>query len=147
ESGDQALKDRLLTYNLEGCDALRMVAEFLYSACLRPETGGVARASADEVADVEELKPVSSRREWCKIDLAIADLDFVNERAYYDYLRDRVYVRTSETIRKAQAQERRKKGRKDLRANRSVEIEAGTCPFCGGMELTRKPDGRLYRLA
>jgi predicted RecB family nuclease len=38
ESGSAALKDKLLTYNLEDCDALRRVTEFLYAACIRSAT-------------------------------------------------------------------------------------------------------------
>jgi hypothetical protein len=147
QTGDPAWKDWLVTYNLEDCDALRKVADFLDEVCPRPGAPDEARACANAVAHVEEMKPVTSRREWCKIDFAVADFDFVNQRAYFDYQRDRVYVRTSESIRKAQARERRKMGRKkNLRANQSVEIEAEACPFCGGVELTRKQDGRLYRL-
>src|SRR5262249_57902029 len=84
------------------------------------------------VARVEEMKPVSSRREWCKADFAVADFTFVNERAYFDYQRDRVYVRTSETLKRCRARERRHRGRKNLPADRSVELGCVTCPTCGG---------------
>jgi hypothetical protein len=41
----------------------------------------------------------------------------------------------------------RKKGKKHLQANRCVEISSPSCPVCGGTEVTRRPDGRLARLA
>jgi len=41
----------------------------------------------------EELGPLSSRREWCRAEFEVPDFDFVNERAYFDYQRDRVYIR------------------------------------------------------
>jgi predicted RecB family nuclease len=146
--GDPALKERLLTYNREDCEALRRVTEFLDTACPRPKVDGgqTGTHAGGEVARVEEMRPASSRRQWRKADFAVAEFEFVNERAYFDYQRERVYVRTSKALRATHARERRKKGKKCLRADRRVELAAGACPFCGGAELARKPDGRLYRL-
>jgi predicted RecB family nuclease len=151
QAGEPDWKDRLISYNLEDCEALRKVTEFLDEACPRPPiTPAKATAGVEAVvARVEEMKPVvSSRREWCDADFAVPDFEFVNERAYFDYQRDRVYVRTSKVIRQAQARRRRTKGRKKtLRADLSAEVRSEACPFCGGVELEREPDGRLYRFA
>jgi len=147
ESRDPALKDRLRTYNLEDCDALRRVAEFLYQVSPRPSADGGAEAGGGAVARVEEMKPVSSRGEWGNVEFAIPDFGFVNERAYFDYQRDRVYLRTSMAIRKARARERRGQGKKNLHVDRSVRIDGEACPSCGGGEFVRTEDGRLARLA
>src|SRR5262249_44706348 len=88
-----------------------------------------------------------SRREWCTANFAVPDFDFVNERAYFDYQRDRVFIRTNEALKRIRVRELRAKGRKRLRATRNVEIIGERCPSCGSTELTRKPAGRLYRLA
>lgn len=149
ETGSAAMKGRLTTYNQEDCEALRQATEFLYSACRRPQATGEQEASIEgqEVARVEELVPVSSRRRWCAMDFAVTDFEFVNERAYFDYQQDRVYVRTSKTIRKSQARSRTRKGKWNLRANQSVEIHLEKCPFCDCANLALTPDGRLARLA
>ena len=57
------------------------------------------------------MRPRCGRREWCRAEFAVPDFEFVNERAYFDYQRERVYVRSSGTLRKSR---RRKKGRKRL---------------------------------
>jgi predicted RecB family nuclease len=147
EADSPSLKEKLVTYNLEDCDALRRVTEFLYEICPRPASRGqTGLPVAHPVARVEELRPVSSRREWCKADFAVADFAFVNERAYYNYQRDRVFVRTSKTLKRCQARKRRHKGKKNLRANRSAEINCEACPTCGGTGLARTEDGRLARI-
>ena len=46
ESGSIAFKEKLVTYNLEDCEALRRVADFLYEACLRPQVASQQPAPA-----------------------------------------------------------------------------------------------------
>ena len=93
------------------------------------------------------MRPVSSRGEWGKIDFTVPDFAFVNERAYFDYQRDRVYIRSSKTLKRSQGRERRRKGKKNLHIDRSVKISCEACPSCGKGELTRTPDANLARLA
>jgi predicted RecB family nuclease len=148
QASDPAWKDKLTTYNLEDCEALRRVTEFLYAASPHPQAAKEQRAgvAGQEVARVEDMQPVSSRREWCKADFAVADFEFVNQRAYFDYQRDRVYVRSSKALKRSQGRQRRHQGKKNLRADRCVQIGCEACPSCGGTELTRTEDGRLARL-
>jgi predicted RecB family nuclease len=149
-TGDPGLKEKLTTYNREDCEALRRVTEFLYGICPGRPEGVSTQAPGDgehPVALVEEMDAVSSRREWCRAEFAVPDFEFVNQRAYFDYQRDRVYVRTSAALRRAHRRDRGRQGKKNLPANRRVELTAEACPFCGSAELTRTPDWRLSRLA
>jgi hypothetical protein len=150
ESGCDSLKQRLMTYNLEDCEALRHVTEFLYLALAHFRATGDRQVSVagQNLAQVEELDPISSRPHWCCVDFAVPDFEFVNQRAYFDYQRDRVYIRTSKCIRKSVARSRtRKCKRTRLRANQIVEIRCETCPSCGSPDLVLKPDRRLARVA
>ncbi len=150
ESGSARFKDTLTTYNMEDCVALRTVTEFLYSICpdqpALPPTQTV-RQTDQRVSHVEEIALPSSRPEWCRTEFAVPDFAFINERAYFDYQRDRVFIRTNKALKRRRSRRRSRQGKKNLRANRSVEITSQECPFCGGTELTRSPDGRLVRLA
>jgi len=146
-TGDPVLKEKLMTYNMEDCEALRRVTEFLSGACPRPQLRG-ERPGGDEVLPVirvEEITPVSNRREWCRPQFAVQDFEFVSERAYFDYQRDRVYVRTSKALRKSQSRNRGRQGKRNLRVNRCVELVAERCPFCGSTSLTLTPSRTLTR--
>ena len=149
QTSSAALKEKLVTYNLEDCEALRRVAEFLYEACRQPHIASQQQTSleAHEVARVEEMDSVSSRREWRNADFAVADFEYVNERAYFDYQWDRVYVRTNRTIRLSQARSRTRKQKRNLRVNQCVELRSEKCPSCGCADLALTQDGRLARLA
>jgi predicted RecB family nuclease len=126
-TGDPGLKEKLTTYNREDCEALRRVTEFLYAICPAGPPGGTTPASGDTghpVARVEEMEVVSSRREWCRADFAVPDVAFVNERAYFDYQRDRVYIRTNKALRKSRSRKRGRRWKRIRRPNCRVELSA-----------------------
>lgn len=143
-------KETLTTYNREDCVALRIVTEFLYSICpgqpTLPSTQTVVQAGQC-VSRVEEITQPTSRPEWRRATFSIPDFAFINERAYFDYQRDRVFIRTNKTLKQHQSRKRSRQGRRDLWTNRSIEITSQECPVCGGTELTRRPNGRFVRLA
>ena len=87
-----------------------------------------------------------SRRDWCKINFAIADFEHVNKLARFDYQRDRVFVRSSKRLRRAQAKARKNKGRKRRRIAERIEIQCQVCPSCQGVSLTGWNDGCLSRV-
>jgi hypothetical protein len=150
EAGQAALKEKLLAYNLEDCAALKKVTEFLYTACTGSRHQTAAPAATDDaypVARVDEMKRQSTRPDWKGQRFAVPDFEFVNQRAYFDYQRDRVYVRTSKLLQKKQARKGTKRWKKSRRVNREVEISSQVCPSCGGTELTRCRNGSLARLA
>jgi len=149
-TGSSAFKEMLTTYNMEDCTALKMVTEFLYAICPKQLSLNQPQSwtqDGHQVSRVEEIDAVWNRREWCRAQFAVPDFEFVNERAYFDYQRDRVFIRTSKSLKKSMLRRRGSKGKKNLRANHCVEISALECPLCGATDVTRRPDGRLARWA
>jgi hypothetical protein len=150
QTGSPSLMHMLTTYNIEDCAALQKLTRFIYAICpAQPNENSAENTSHDgyQICRADELAIRSSRREWCKADFAIADFGFVNDRAYFDYQRDRVFIRTNKTLRTSKSRKRRKQGKKHLRVNSHIEITSTACSFCKGTELTHKADGRLVRLA
>jgi predicted RecB family nuclease len=148
-SGSAGLKEKLATYNMEDCAALQKVTEFLYTISSEQASLGQPWSwtyEGRQLSRVEESEPQWNRREWCKPKFFVPDFEFVNQRAYFDYQRDRVFIRTSKSLKRSILPGRKKKGKKNLRANHSVEISAEECPFCGGTDVNRSRDGRLARL-
>jgi predicted RecB family nuclease len=134
-------REKLLTYNAEDCTALRMVTEFVQAvgevARRRGETDGDAPVPGPEVAWADEVSAPSSRREWCRIKFAIPDLDRVNRCAWFDYQREKVFVRTCESVRRACLCRNKRRKQRKLPVNREVEIRSSTCPRCKGKRITR----------
>jgi predicted RecB family nuclease len=141
------LKDTLTTYNLEDCDALKKVTEFLYATCPAQSPPKKVSEAGFEITRAEDIGPQGARPGWGDMAFALPDFSFVNERAYFDYQRDKVFVRSSKTLRRSRGRQRAKRWKRNHRVNREVEISSKSCPCCGGTELERRQNGSLSRLA
>jgi predicted RecB family nuclease len=133
---DDSLKDRLLRYNREDCLGLKMVTDFVTSLNRDQDTElPTAQTTLPDVVNTSELQrsPGLSHR-FGKISFVFPELDFVNKCAYFDYQREKVYVRTSKTLKGFQKFKRRER-RKTTRANTRIELLTKTCPSCGSKKL------------
>ena len=143
------LKETLTIYNLEDCAALRKVTEFLYgifSTRPREEEGQPTIHEGHTVSRIEEMATVSSRREWCKAEFVVPDFAFINKRAYFDYQRERIYVRSCKSTSRTRRKRSGMKLRRKRRVDQTIEITCSSCPSCGSTALTKKADGRLTHL-
>jgi predicted RecB family nuclease len=147
EARSVTFKDMLTTYNLEDCAALKKVTEFLYAICSRQSQPQTGSSESIEIVQAEEINPQNARPDWGGTSFTLPDFAFVNERAYFDYQRDKVFIRTSKRLRKRQGRKCTKRWKKNRRVNREVEISSQSCPFCGETEPERRQNRHLARLA
>ena len=142
QTGSWALKEMLTTYNLEDCAALKKVTEFLYAICPEQTSATQPKIRTHEghlVSQVEEMNPDSSRPEWCRPEFTIPDFEIINKCAYFDYQRDKIFVRTNEALKERRSQKTQQEGQKRyLWANNTIEISSQKCPSCGGTDITRQ---------
>jgi uncharacterized protein YprB with RNaseH-like and TPR domain len=141
-------KATLIAYNLEDCAALRKVVDVLLKVSSNTATtldSTQPEGDVLPVSRVEELEKLANPRKWNLNQFVDPDYRFVNDRSYYDYQRQRVFVRTSKRLRK-QLRKRRSQQNRHLRG-RFVEIEAVKCSGCGSDNIIRiEPiDGRSKR--
>jgi RNase_H superfamily len=114
EAREPIWKQKLLTYNAEDCAALMKVAEFVQAigeaVCSR-DGRGEARPGGPAIAWADEIENPSSRRGWCRPNFTLEDFDHINRCAYFDYQREKVFLRTNGVVRRAcrRAGKRRKR--------------------------------------
>uniref|UniRef100_Q01TS6 Transposase IS66 n=1 Tax=Solibacter usitatus (strain Ellin6076) TaxID=234267 RepID=Q01TS6_SOLUE len=141
---DGLSKAKLVEYNLEDCAALRTVTEFVKSACgsaSAPTESGKADALPPMVMRVQDLDKLANNRTWGKIAFVHDDFEYVNNCAYFDYQRQRVFFRAD----KKRRRRIRKPGvhlNRRIRPTKRIEIKASKCPFCGGRNLVSIPKGQ-----
>jgi predicted RecB family nuclease len=92
-SRDPGLKQQLITYNTEDCVALRKVSEAIMS---------VMSEDPPRIGDVEAVKvgPLTSDypRQFGEVAFVLPEFKEINKAAYWDYQRDRVYIRSSSRL-------------------------------------------------
>jgi hypothetical protein len=70
--------------------------------------------------------------------LAISTLVVISEESpYFDYQREKVFLRTSKAIRRACPRHGEQRTESKLPINREIEIRSRTCPGCKGRQITR----------
>jgi hypothetical protein len=84
---------------------------------------------------------------WNEAIHGVPEFGYVHDRASFDYLKDRVCVRSGKLVKEDPTRKRAKKWKKKRRVNREVEIRSLCCPSCGGTELELRPHRSLARLA
>jgi predicted RecB family nuclease len=147
--GGDAVKQKLITYNAEDCAALRRVTE-----CIAEIVEGVGKAGSrateavgpPKVARAEDVPASTTRREFGRGHFAFPELEYVTKCAYFNYQRDKVFLRTNKTLRRVHAHKVRRRTRK-LRVNRRIVIRSLRCPFCQGRAIRRYPLKMHVKLA
>jgi hypothetical protein len=140
KTGDPVWKERLVTYNAEDCAALKIVTEHVWAIgeAAQSRSGNAPHASVTpSVAWADEMVATASRREWCRAKFAVEDFDYVNRCAWFDYQREKVFLRTSKAVRRACPRYPTRRKRAKPPANRQIEIMSTRCPFCNGTRIER----------
>jgi hypothetical protein len=94
QSRDSALKQALIGYNAEDCEALEIVANALAQIAQPKGRPNGDTSRADDIVSVESLKrqlPYSFGHKTS----SIGEMEFLRKAAYWDYQRGRLYFRSS----------------------------------------------------
>jgi predicted RecB family nuclease len=134
---DPAIKQDLLTYNMEDCAALKTVCEFVARAEMARPEPGVEAGSKPGIMSTSDLPKLSSKWPFYgRPTFLLDDLARASQCAYFDYQRERVYVRTDKRFK--QITKRSKPSRAPCTPNKRVVIECESCPSCGGTSLKKR---------
>lgn len=134
QTHDPALKERLILYNQQDCVALQKVREFLAAL---PADGEPREAQEGGLRFVEQIKTEEDRPTFGKNRFAVEDFSLINKRAYFDYQRDKIYLRTNPRFKNLERRKQQNKKRYRLRPNQVVTLWAVKCPYCQGSNLSR----------
>lgn len=144
-SDNPDLKERLLNYNRDDCAALKVVTDFVHGLTDRyQQNNGNTKPIVEGVAVscIPDVKWQFNRPDWGKPQFARPEFDYVNRCSYFDYQRQKIYVRTNKNLAKQNVRRRRAKRR---RHQGEVEIPCSACPGCGNHEAAKCSERRRFR--
>jgi hypothetical protein len=132
-SADERHKRELIDYNMSDCGAAAKVAGVLERIC----GNGASALNAVNVSSLE----VSFQRTFGKLECALPEFKKINDAAYWDYQRSKVYARTDKTIRRSVRQAKDK--RKNIAVQKEVTIGdvPSACPSCNSESLAVRREG------
>lgn len=131
---------KITTYNAEDCAALERVTDSVRALCELK-----ANSSSDskhDFVDVDSLKrekiyPLGTN------DFALPALEQINKAGYWDYQRNRIFLRTDKRVKSVVQQYAKRKHKrasmKNAHVNQNIEIQhlPLCCPECGHLEIER----------
>ena len=137
ETNDPSIKQTIITYNKEDCEALELVTRAVERVAIFAERRDESGANADEVC--VHAEDVQKGSKWRRFTSPIPALEAINEAAHWDYQRDRIYVRNSGGRRKANPSPTRRRFLRP-RVNKAVVCSVPSrCPVCRGKNLKVGP--------
>jgi len=129
--GSTTVKQELIAYNSDDCGALELLVKTIQqlipvdTALLHPD-----------VVLVDSLKPELPYR-LGPVDFVLPELDYINKCAYWDYQRDRIYVRSNPRVRRA-ARRKQRGNRHSLRVNKTLKpSRPWKCPKCDSRKIAK----------
>ncbi len=133
-SRDPGIKKKLITYNADDCAAIQKVADAIAHVCDEQRTADTAVDSIN----VKSLTPEYPQR-FGPLNFAVPAFEQINAAAYWDYQRNKVYVKSNNRARRA-SQRRQRSSSKSVRINKFVDVmdkRPACCSRCGGSAIYR----------
>ena len=136
ETADHALKEDLILYNRQDCEALKTICEFVRNSAASASTRASIPGRDSEVVAAESLrKPGDGNRPvFGKTEFSCPEFEFVNKCAYFDYQRDRVFARTQRLPIRSRSRRATITQRRPSLATEISELP-DACPACGSKKL------------
>jgi len=132
------IKQKLITYNAEDCQAAERVAHAIDAIC-RADRGQRA-----DVVNVDALKKEYPQR-FGTTEFHLPEFRQINEASYWDYQRDKVYVRSNLKLKRRLS--RRHKAAFKVPINKTVVLQEERPSFCRTCNNPRiSKNGRFYQV-
>ncbi|WP_035358146.1 TM0106 family RecB-like putative nuclease, partial [Edaphobacter aggregans] len=129
------IKAQLRQYNEDDCRELKHVFEFIGSIISSdvPITASHEQRSVVNTADLRQ--PRSGSHKFRKIEFAVPELDVVNRAAYFDYQRQKIFVRIGTSLKRLLKKDSPR--RSHLKANKVLQVDAKKCTSCGSRKVSQ----------
>ena len=142
---DPVIKEQLIQYNRDDCLALKRVTDFIESALVK-ENNIQSIKDEKKVCFTKEIKtPTYTKHSFGKKDFVLTELDIINKCAYFDYQRDKVYIRTNKNFRKINHRFKKQKNT-PLKPNKVIEIHAKKCKSCQSKKISPQKEIRKQEI-
>lgn len=129
-TGNECEKEKIIQYNIDDCLALKEIVYFIISA-LKNNTTDYKNISISR-NESDDLPSRYGEYEFGSQKFVNEDFEYINECAYFDYQRNKVYIRTNKSLPKPKINRRHTK----IPINKIENVNrARVCPRCKSNNL------------
>jgi len=126
---DVSFKENIIAYNHEDCMSLKLITDTLKSLNRNDENDSSAFVYTDNI-------PKEYPHMFKKIDFFYDEFEKINNSAYFDYQRSKIFIRTNSSVKKIVKKEAQKKSPKEslrkLKINQEISCQRPyRCIYCG----------------
>ncbi|MCU0368816.1 MAG: IS66 family transposase [Cyclobacteriaceae bacterium] len=133
-SKDTSLKQKIITYNAEDCEALEKVTKTV--SLLYQKQTDTANSTDNSIVYTDYLKK-DNPYHLGRNKFLIPEMEYINQSAYWDYQRDKIYVKSSQQLKRASKKIRISRAR-DLPINDVVDCQPPIyCPKCKATDIRK----------
>ncbi|HBJ82539.1 MAG TPA: hypothetical protein DDZ88_01415 [Verrucomicrobiales bacterium] len=125
-------KAKLVDYNRTDCLALRKLTEFILSNMASANPRKEDGANVKHTKEIQKTHP--RWQMFASRDYALDDLGHINKCGYFDYQREKVFVKTHKQFRGI-SDSRHKGKRHNVRPNKFIDLVLKKCPACMAKKL------------
>ena len=134
------IKTLLTNYNRDDCMALRLVHEAIEKIATDSAQEQIGRQSSTlgerhETVSTDSLMHSSDYKDWGRREFARDEFRLLADCAYFEYQRNRIYVRTNTKVRRYQRQSKKRSETKATRPNKIIDHTVRVCPRCKSDDL------------
>jgi len=135
-SHESNLKDRLIVYNAEDCEAAEKVAEAICAICRSSSSEGAPNRTA---VCVDSLKREYPQR-FGEVKFALPEFQLINDAAYWDYQRNKVYIRSNQRLKRISREAAMERTLTKVPVNKVITVEEqrpASCRCCNSTLIYR----------
>ncbi len=125
-SNDEQFKGKLIEYNLNDCDALYTVKKWIDGIRDRNIT-----PEDNQFAETGNLQSRGSYNRWGDPNFQSTEFKEINKFAYFDYQREKIYLRTNKKVKRAVRRTYKKFSVKGNPVDKVISYVPTDCPTCG----------------
>lgn len=138
QDNDVSVKEKLLRYNAQDCEALKLLTDTMRQICGHGKAEPLAHIGETGIVCLDSDR-FFKKSKWQRFKSPVSSPEHINSAAHWNYQRDRVYARTGE---EKQKPKKRRSRRKTASQPEKVIIweSTRTCPRCNRSYYRKGPE-------
>ena len=135
---DKSIKEKLIRYNAQDCEALELLTETIRQIVDHNKTDPINQSGGSNIVRADSDRFLQKSK-WRRFKSQVLSLEYITTAAHWNYQRDRVYARSGQV--KQKLKEKKKQPKSISHVEKIIKWEQSrTCPVCNRSYYMKGPE-------